>query len=152
MDPRREEFYSLLMDGNTGEEVHRLASIIEDSARQAIETERSDERAQRLSEHMIRVARGMLEQDMEPIRDLAAFMLKEDISVSQVGKMMFRILDTLPDVDERDRIFLEKLAFVFVVILSSEINEMFYRAAQRATGISDELFRRFVKNYLKGKG
>jgi len=156
MDKIREKFYSMLMDNSIGrDEAEEIASIIEEIAHRAVEelSEFSDPKTVELSEYLARVARSMLEGDLYPIKELAAYMLREDISVSEVGKLMFRILKNLGEygqVDDRIRIALEKMAFLFVVILSSEINDLFYQAVQKATGMSDTLFRRLVRSQIGG--
>ncbi len=153
MEKMREEFYSILMDTLIErDERERIASIIDESIRRITDIHLNPKGSE-LMEYLSMVAKAMLRGDFHPIRELAGYMLGEEISLPEVGKLMFRILKDIGRnawVDERTRIALEKMAFAFIVTLSSEMNDLFYRAVQRATGMSDELLRRFVRSQTGG--
>ncbi len=145
----REKFYSLLLDTLIErDEGERIESIIDEAIHRATDIHPNPKRA-KLTEYLSRVAKAMLRRDFYPIRELAGYMLKEGVSLPEVGELMFRILKGIGEhaqVDERTRVALEKMAFAFIVTLSSEMNDLFYRAVQRATGMSDALLRRLVRS------
>ncbi len=150
MDDIKKRFYSLLMDIRIeGDEVERIIPIVERAIEETMKELNIYPDSGILLEKLSRVAKSIIRGHLSPIKDLAAHMLKEEIPLSRVGKLMFHTLRHLShyaQVSSRTRAALERMAFAFIVTLSSEMNELFYRAVQRATGMSDALLRRLVRS------
>ncbi len=150
----REKFYEILFEGmrKPGEALPR----IEQELQRIIDGEQPpDPERGRLIYHLIEVARSVLRGDYTPIGEFAGHMLKNDITITEAAEAMFWILQKLKEkLSENPEVhdFLDRMAFLFIVILSSEMNELFYRAVQKATGMTDSLFRRLARYHLRGSG
>ncbi len=93
-------------------------------------------------------------EDLGPITDLAFVSVKNEISFYAGATVLIKIIRYVsPFVEEKfppeesRRIIsaLEKFGMIFVILLSDEMHRTFFDAVEKATGMSETLFRNYVK-------
>ena len=142
------------------EDIHKMISQVIDEQFDDLVSELNiaPDKAKVIINKLREIPRAMDMEDMEPILDMAFLSIKYNVSYIRGAKVLLRIIRSLSKLliekygpQETFRIVyaLERFAMIFMVILSDQMHELYFRAVERATGMSELLFWNYVRLALR---